>query len=527
MKKVLFALFSFFAYCLAEAQPAAYWQQQADYNISVALNDTEHSLTGTLELTYTNNSPDALSYIWFHTWPNAYSSDQTAFAKQILREKDGAERWQKLTDKGSMSGFDFTVDGTKAATEAHPEHKDIVKLLLPLPLAPGSKAVIKTPFYVKLPTYISRMGHLEQSYILCQWYPKPAVYDRKGWHPIPYLDMGEFYSEFGSFTVNITVPSAYVVGATGVMQNAEELKLYKETGAYNLTAKKNKKYEPLSAAPQKTLTYKGDHIHDFAWFADKDFIIEYDTLQLAAGKTVDVFAYHPHYGNSLWEKSPSFIKDAVRHYSASLGEYPYPVVQAVEGPKNLSSGGMEYPMITLITSPDADKERLDAVITHEVGHNWFYGILASNERDHAWMDEGINTYYQFRYESSKYRGNSIFGDALPKELKAKPLEEFEAIVYGALSENLPMEKPIETAPGDFDNKEEYGIVVYIKTAVWMYILELTLGREKLDQAMKVYFDNWKFKHPYPEDLQQVLEKESGADLDKLFTLLKEKGSFKK
>lgn len=522
MKKIPVLLLSFIS-VIANAQKS-YWQQEVAYTINVTLDDAAHSLKGTLEIKYTNHSPDKLDFIWFHIWPNAYSNEKTAFARQILAGKDGADRWKQLKDKGAMDGFDFSVNNKKANYEAHPEHRDIIKLVLPEPLAPQSSVIISTPFNVKLPTYISRMGHIDQSYIVCQWYPKPAVYDHKGWHPIPYLDMGEFYSDFGKFTVSITVPSAYVVGATGTLQNQDELNHYREIGKHNLTAKKNKKYEPLNSQPMKTLTYAGENIHDFAWFADKDFIIEYDTMKLESGKIIDVFSYHPHYGNKLWDKSTGYIKDAVKHYSGWIGEYPYPVVQAVEGPKNLSSGGMEYPMITLITSPDANEERLDAVITHEVGHNWFYCILGSNERVHAWMDEGMNTYYQFRYEATKYKSNSIFGDALPKEIKQKPLNEFEGIVYNALSRSLPMETPVETHSADFKDKDEYGIVVYIKTAIWMYIIEVTQGRDKLDRAMKAYFNEWKFKHPYPEDFKAALEKETGEDMGKYFELLKKKGS---
>jgi aminopeptidase N len=199
-------------------------------------------------------------------------------------------------------------------------------------------------------------------------------------------------------------------------------------------------------------------------------------------------------------------------------------VQAVEGPKNQSSGGMEYPMVTLITSPEADEAELDGVITHEVGHNWFYGILGSNERDYPWMDEGINTYFQFRYEAEKYRTNSIFGSSLPKELKKLPETEFQARVYNALN-TLPAKEAINTRSTGFPNKEDYGIVVYIKTAVWMYLLETAIGREALDKALHDYFYRWKFKHPYPEDLKAVMEQSTGKNLDSVFELLNKEDNF--
>lgn len=504
----------------------SYWQQETNYKIDVSLNDKNHTLKGFLTLEYINNSPDKLDFIWFHLWPNAYKNEKTAYAQQIFRDKEeGRKRWKEMKDKGSMDSLNFLVNGQKATIEEDKENIDIIKLILPKPLQHGEKATITTPFFVKIPTYSSRSGHLDQSYIICQWYPKPAVYDKKGWHPIPYLDQGEFYSEFGSFQVNITVPNSYVIGATGTMQNADELAKYKEIGKTNLGTRSNLvKYKPTTTRDTKTLTYKGENIHDFAWFADKNFVIRYDTAQLTSGKVIDVFTYSYEDGNKNWDNSTSYVEDAVRKYSGWIGEYPYPVVQAVEGPKNVMSGGMEYPMITLITSPDADVERLDAVITHEVGHNWFYGILASNERDHAWMDEGINTYFQFRYEGEKYKANSIFGNALPQDVKARPLNEFFGMIYGSLSE-IPMEEPIETPSADFKNKDAYAMVAYIKTALWMYIIEVSIGEERLDKVIKAYYQNWKFKHPYPEDLKAEFEKQLNVKVDGIFDLLNKKGKF--
>jgi aminopeptidase N len=218
------------------------------------------------------------------------------------------------------------------------------------------------------------------------------------------------------------------------------------------------------------------------------------------------------------------VKDAVKHYSGWLGEYEYPVVQAVEGPKNNSSGGMEYPTITLITSPDAKVETLDGVIAHEVGHNWFMSMLGTNERMHTWMDEGLNTYFQFRYEAEKYRSNSIFGDQIPKEVKALPVDSFLSSIYGAIS-NIPMQSAIETPADKFLSSDEYGIVSYVKTAFWIYILEAQLGREKIDMAFHDYFKTWHDKHPQPEDFKESFERTLGLDLGKYFQLLNKTGSF--
>jgi hypothetical protein len=521
MKKTALFVLAQCGLLLLHAQ--TYWQQKLDYKIDVSLNDKQHALKGFLTLDYTNNSPDKLSFIWFHLWPNAYKNENTAFAKQIKNDSDGEKRLLAIKDRGFIDSLAFRANNQLLKTEPHPDYIDVIKVLLPQPLEPGEKITITTPFYTKMATYNSRSGHDGQSYMVCQWYPKPAVYDRKGWHPMPYLDQGEFYSEFGNFTVNITTPSKYILGATGILLNDGEKAQYKAIGKANVAAKSRTNkilYKPTGVA--KTLSYKAENVHDFAWFADKDYVIRYDTLQLA-DRTVDVFTYHHPDGNKNWTNSTDYVKDGARSYSNYIGNYAYPVVQAVEGPKIDMSGGMEYPMITLITSPDADAEKLDAVITHEVGHNWFYGMLASNERQHAWMDEGLNSYFQFRYEAEKWRANSIFGNDIPKEITQKPANEFQAAVYGVLN-TIPMDGAIETPAADFKNKEEYGLVTYIKTAVWMYALEQEFGKEKLDKAMQDYFNEWKFRHPYPEDFKAVLEKELGKNLSPYFDLLNKKGS---
>ena len=181
------------------------------------------------------------------------------------------------------------------------------------PLQPGDSVTIATPFKVQLPPYFSRSGYEDGEFMACQWYPKPAVFDKDGWHEMPYLDMGEFYSEYASYNVNITVPSDYVVGATGVLQTPSEANAYKKAGSYNTAHRDNKPqlYQPLSKEPNKTLSYYADSVPDFAWFADKDFVIEYDTMHLQSGKIINAFTYYHNHKNTLWKKSIDYVKDAV------------------------------------------------------------------------------------------------------------------------------------------------------------------------------------------------------------------------
>src|SRR5258708_15692190 len=465
------------------SSPPPYWQQQPDFDIRVTLNDNDHTLRGFETIRYTNRSPDTLAFLYMHCWPNAYKDHTTALYQQLSQMEERRGKLQKIKENGYIDQLNFSVNGTTARTEPHPKYSGFLLLILPAKLPPGRAIPITTPFFVKIPSYFSRLGREGKSYMITQWYPNPAVYDSKGWHEMPYLDQGEFYSEFGNFDVHITLPAAYTVGATGSLQTKEELENYKRLGRLNLAnpeapvhylAKEpasltHSSSDVIAPGTLKTLDYHAENVHDFAWFAARSLPINSDTLLLPSGKIIAVFSYYHSYGNKEWLHSISYIKDAVLHYSKWIGEYDYPVVSALEGPGNTSSGGMEYPMITLITSPRAHREDLDGVIAHEVGHNWFYGMLGSNEREHPWMVEGIKTFYELLYKSTKYRSNSILGSEIPERWQKLGPEEFLDAVYDVLNQ-LRMTEPIETPAAAFSSEFDYGLVVYARTAVWMHIL---------------------------------------------------------
>ncbi|MBK9569039.1 MAG: M1 family metallopeptidase [Chitinophagaceae bacterium] len=520
MKKIFFLLLTNgllnTAFCQTDSYPVNYWQQQVNYTIDVSLNDTNNSLTGFENIEYINHSPDTLKYIWFHLWPNAYKNDKTAFSDQLLENGNTKFYFSGKDEKGYINRLDFKVNNITATVEDHPEHIDIVKIILPDPLPPNQKINITTPFYVKFPYNFSRGGHEGQSYQATQWYPKPAVYDSKGWHPMPYLDQGEFYSEFGSFEVNITVPENYVVAATGELQNAKEKDWLKNRASFtwepiqqkvkNTSGQLKTTYQlfPLSAQEIKTLRYKQSNVHDFAWFADKRFIVNYDSCRLASGKVIDVFTYYTPKNKSNWKNSIAYSKDAIRHYSGLVGEYPYSIVQVVQGPESFG-GGMEYPTITVI-SPGGNAKDLDNTIAHEIGHNWFYGILASNEREHPWMDEGINSFYDDKYKVAKY-GKQPQLERILFETKAV----------------TKTDQPIELFSEKY-SEANYGLVAYYKTAEWMRYLEAELGTETFNNALKEYYRRWQFKHPQPEDFKKVLEESSGKNMDSVFLYLSKTGT---
>ena len=497
MKKILQLILWSFFFTVALGQPAGYWQQQVDVQIKVLLNDQANSLTGEIKMQYQNNSPDTLRFIWIHLWPNAYKNDRTAFSEQLLQNGRTDFYFSNEIQKGYINRLNFKVDDELVQVEDHPQHQDIVKIILAKPLPPAGKVVIETPFNVKLPSYFSRGGHIDQSYMLTQWYPKPAVYDNAGWHPMPYLDQGEFYSEFGNYEVAITLPSEYKVASTGKLKSSTE--------------KDN----------TQTLVYEQENIHDFAWFADKDFEVLHDTLKLAS-KTIDVYAYYNKANKENWTKSLSYIKSAIITKSKWVGEYPYATVSVVEKAGAPDAGGMEYPTITLVSN-NGNEKMLDYLINHEVGHNWFYGILASNERQHPWMDEGMNSFYDMRYSQLQYGNNST-----------DPLETNSAFFEKRNPEDWPhtllqtiigisKDQPIATGSEQFSTYN-YGLVAYNKAAEWIQLLERELGKALFDTMMQQYYERFKFKHPHPADFKAVAEEVSGKNLDALFSLLYSKGS---
>jgi hypothetical protein len=526
--KPLFYIYLLLSFFLPKVngQVTSYWQQQVNYKIDVTLDDVTHTLDGFIKMDYFNNSPDTLHYIWIHLWPNAYKNDRTAFSDQLLENGRTDFYFSTNEKRGYINQMDFKVNGNVVKTEDHPQHQDIIKIILSHPLLPGSACKIETPFHVKLPQNFSRGGHVGQAYQITQWYPKPAVYDHKGWHAMPYLDQGEFYGEFGNYEVQITLPENYVVAATGNLQEIDEQNWLKKRKAFARDRfKKDKPNTAIeetvpSAHETKTLHFNQKNVHDFAWFTDKTFSVKADTLQLPSGRIIDVYVFFYFENEDIWSNSIQMIKQSVLTKSNWIGEYPYSVVSVVEDEKG--NGGMEYPTITFLSSGET-KKILDFVINHEVGHNWFYGILASNERVHPWMDEGMNTHYDNRYLLQQYGNTHLdFSRFKSAFLKKRMPDDIEQIRLQSLSA-AKKDQPIETTSENFSS-ENYNAVAYTKTGNWMQHLEKALGKELFDSCMRTYYRNWGFKHPYPEDFKQLMEQTSGKNLDSIFSLLNKKGA---
>jgi len=518
MKKLLFLLLPFGAF-------SQYFQQDVSYQIEVKLDDKNHTLNGFESFTYKNNSPQTLDVIYMHVWPNAYKNKETALAQQLKRNDGDKIAKAEAKDLGFIDSLDFKVNGNQVKWDYDPKHIDIVVLHLASPLAPGQQIQISTPFKVKIPSgSLSRLGHIGQSYQITQWYPKPAVYDQNGWNAMPYLNQGEFYSEFGDFDVKITVPANYVVGATGELQTASEIAFLNDK--VNESKKKlekllnqetdRSKNFPESATEWKTIQYKQDRVHDFAWFADKRFLVLKGEVVLPHSKeTVTTWAMFTPQNAKLWSNALEYLHDGTYYYSLWNGDYPYKHVTAIDGTIS-AGGGMEYPMITVIGN-SSSKEELEVVIVHEVGHNWFYGILGSNERVHGWMDEGLNTLNEMRYVQTKYPDNTRFSDMVAGgRFHLGDLDHHDSgdIMYRSLA-SFGLDQPLETHSDDFSSFN-YGAIMYQKTGVIFFYLMDYLGAEKFDAAMSAYYQQWKFKHPQPADLQKTLETQTGKDLNWLF-----------
>lgn len=520
LKNFVLACFcSFLAIPLTAQKP--YFQQDVAYQLHVRLDDQSHVLRGHERMSYKNNSPDTLKRMYIHLWPNAFSSTKSAFAQQ--QRENGSGRFERADEKlrGGIDSLAFKIDGQPAWWQQWEDHPDVVEIWLPEPLPPGDELVFETPFRVKIPASFSRLGHIKQQYQLTQWFPKPAVYDKDGWHPMPYLSQGEFYSEFGTFDVYIEVPRNYVVGATGDLPaNDPErrwLERREKLSRENLELPSDKAIfkDEFPENEYKVLHFHQENVHDFAWFCDKRYYVLTETVRLPySGKEVQCVAMFNEKDKDLWKECPRYIAQSIHDYSLWNGDYPYAHATAVDGA--LSAGaGMEYPNITVLGS-GGSAASLEQVTMHEVGHNWFYGMLGSNERLHPWMDEGLNTFMENRYWADRHPGESaMVGGNLAKAINLNLDEGGVGRVAYEISAFEGFDQPIEMHSKDY-TQMNYGVIVYMKTGQAFKYLEGYLGRERIDACFRAYFEKWKFKHPQPEDLQQVFEETSGEKLDWFF-----------
>ncbi|TAE29989.1 MAG: M1 family peptidase [Candidatus Kapaibacterium sp.] len=511
-----------------------YWQQKADYVISVELNEQTRSITGSETITYTNNSPDALEYLWLQLDQNAFEKNSekymtqtsTPFANQV-----SLNTVKRSLDKITFDGG-YKIKTVKDAS-GKPLKYAVVGTMMRVDLPTALRTGQKFSFGVEWSFNIVPKDFGERSnyeffpadsndiFGVAQFFPRMAVYiDHKGWQHKSFLGTGEFTLPFGDYKVSITVPADHVVGATGALQNADKvlspdqrsrLKQAETATAPVLIvtsdeAKKNEASRTTAAAKQKkTWVYTAERVRDFAFCSSRKFI--WDALGVnVEGKRVLAMSFFPKEGDPLWgQYSTRAIAHTLKTYSKYTFPYPYPV--AISANVDIG-GGMEYPMIAFnAPRPDADgtyhprvKDFLLLVIFHEVGHNYFPMIVNSDERQWAWMDEGLNTFMQFLAEQEWDRNfNSSAG--------------FPRTITDYMKAEKNVLTPIMTTSDNIPGRE-YGDNSYDKPATALNILrETVLGRELFDYAFKKYAQRWMFKHPEPADFFRTMEDASGVDLD--------------
>ncbi len=501
----------------ASGQPGvAYWQNRADYRLTAKLNEQENEIAGSVIVTYTNNSPDKMSFLWMYLDQNLFKDDSRGNAViPLTGSRNGAQG--QIFDGGLKikSVKVLSVDKRKTGeNEAKFSINDTrMQVLLPQELqSKGGTVKIKIDFSFISPNEGSdRMGVLETKngkiFTIAQWYPRMCVYDDiKGWNTDPYLGASEFYLEYGDFDVSITAPSNHIVVCSGDLINPkavyslEEQKRILQAKLSDATVFIRTAEEVASLANTATITtktwhYKLNNARDLSWASSAAFIVDGARINLPSGKKSMAISAYPveSSGNDAWGRSTEFTKGSIENYSKRWMEYTYPTAINVAG----NEGGMEYPGI-VFCSWESKGERLWGVTDHEFGHNWFPMIVGSNERLFGWMDEGFNSFI-----------NSLNGvDFNNGEFKDK-VEDLHDKAESYTKTSL---EPILTGP---DNMKEghIGTLCYSKPSAGLVILrEQVLGEERFDLAFKTYIERWAFKHPTPDDFFRTMENVAGEDL---------------
>ena len=503
-----------------------YWQQRADYEIDVTIDDENQRLEGNCGITYHNRSPHSLKYIWIQLDQNRFRPDSDGNAIQTAPSMSGRVPFRSLKGIFSRIAFDggYTVDAVSDADGKDLEHvvvKTMMRIDLEKPLAPGASTEfeIKYSFNIVDAKVIRARGGYEffekdKNYIyeMAQWFPRVASYtDYQGWHHKQFLGRGEFTLELGDYLVRITAPENMVVGATGTLQNPDDVlkkdwvKRLKESetskkAVFIITPEEAKANEEKKSQKTKTWVFKADNVRDFAFAASRKFI--WDSLGVKINDdTVLAMSYYPNEAEPLWSQySTEAIAHTLEVYGRYTFEYPYPVAISVNGPVY----GMEYPMICFNgPRPEEDgtysrgtKYGLISVVIHEVGHNFFPMIVNSDERQWTWMDEGLNTFLQYLTEQE-----------WEEDYPSRAGEPAKIVPYMRGGS----QRPIMTGSEEII---QFGPNAYSKPATALNILrETILGRELFDFAFKEYAIRWKFKRPTPADFFRTMEDASGVDLD--------------
>ncbi|WP_299212887.1 M1 family metallopeptidase [uncultured Aquimarina sp.] len=464
-----------------------YWQQHVDYKMNVDMNVENFKYTGKQELVYTNNSPDSLYQVFYHLYFNAFQPG----SEMDVRSRNIADPDPRVMDKiskltpeeiGYLKVSSLTQNGTKVKYEVA---GTVLEVQLNKPIAPGEKVTFSMDFDGQVPNQIRRSGRNSSENValsMTQWYPKMAEYDFEGWHADPYIAR-EFHGVWGNFDVTINIDKNYILGGSGYLQNPQEIGYgYEKPGTK--VKRKGKKLSWHFVAP---------NVHDFTWAADPEYI--HDVVQVPDGPVLHFLYKNKEEYLENWKKLQPKSVELMKYFSSTIGKYPYDQYSIIQG----GDGGMEYAMCTLITG-GRNLGSLIGVTAHEMAHAWFQHILATNEAKHEWMDEGFTSYI-----------STLAMNEIMKQNKPNPMEGmFQGYLQLATS---GIEQPQSTHADRYTRNGAYGASAYAKGAVFMAQLGYIIGEENLSKTIRRYYDEWKFKHPTPNDFKRVAEKVSGMQLD--------------
>ena len=464
---------------------AQYWQQAADYTIEVEMDHETAQYNGTQTVVYTNNSPETLKKVFFHLYYNAFQPG-SEMAVRLKSAADKNRRFKvdldslKPEQQGYLRVKNLTQDGVVLSPE---ESETILEVPLAKPLASGESTTFSLNFEGQVPDVIRRAGKNSAegiAFSMAQWYPKMAEYDYEGWNADPYTGR-EFHGVWGNFDVKITLDKAFTVAASGYLQNAEDI------GRGYSDRKK-----PKTKKGKITWHYVAPNVHDFTWAADPDYI--HDTYPGPNDVTLHFFYKNNPDIIENWKKLQPITAKLMEYFNEKVGPYPYKQYSVVHG----GDGGMEYAMLTLITG-NRKFGSLVGVTAHELAHSWFQHVLATNETKHEWMDEGFTSFISTLAENEVLEENQEF-----------PLSgSYRGYLRLATS---GIEMPQATNANRYNHNAAYESTAYSKGAVFLGQLGYIIGQEKLFETLQTYYDEWKFKHPRPNDLRVIAERVSGIQL---------------
>lgn len=493
MKRLRLFFFSAFlgSSLFLSAQNVGYWQQHVDYTMDVEMDVETYQYKGTQKLVYTNNSPDQLDRVFYHLYYNAFQpGSEMDIRLQNIKDpdkrmmEDGKSRIASLSESemGYLHATSLTQDG-KPVTFT--EEGTILVVDLAQPIPPGGKTTFDMTFEGQVPLQIRRSGRNSRENValsMSQWYPKLSEYDFEGWHPNPYIAR-EFHGVWGDFDVKITLDKDYTVGGTGYLQNPQEIGHGYEAPGTKVKTK------------GKTLTwhFKAPNVHDFMWGADPEYI--HDTYEMEDGPTLHFFYKDNPEFNENWKNLQPKTAAAMKFFSDNVGKYPYEQYSVVQG----GDGGMEYAMSTLITG-EREFGSLVGVMVHEMAHSWFQHVLATNESEHEWMDEGFTSFI-----------SSLCMNQIMEQNKENPFEGSYRGYYALVNSGLEM--PQATHADRYTTNFAYGVSAYSKGSIFLSQLGYVIGQDKLMETIQKYFEDFKFKHPVPNDIKRTAEKVSGMELN--------------